>query len=216
MNIEFGNLYVIAAPSGTGKTTLVKALLESTPSMTVSISHTTRPRRPLETHGVNYYFIEDSEFHQMIDRFDFLEHATVFNHLYGTSRQWVEQTLARGLDVILEIDWQGAQQIQQLVPECISIFILPPSLNELSQRLLTRNQDKPEIIKQRLADVREATTHIHDFDYVVVNDNFDVALNDLTTIVKAGRLLQKRQTRRFASLLKELSQIDMPTDTDKK
>lgn len=203
-----GNLYVICAPSGTGKTTLVKALIDSIPNITVSISHTTRPKRPAEIHGVNYYFIDETEFHRMIDHHDFLEHATVFNHFYGTSHTWVEQTLASGVDVILEIDWQGSQQIQRLLPDCISIFILPPSLNALAERLLLRNQDKPDIIQQRLIDVKETTSHIAEFDYVVMNDDFNQALHDLTTIVEAGRLLQKRQTLKFSKLLTDLSHID--------
>jgi guanylate kinase len=207
MNIGPGNLYVISAPSGTGKTTLVKALIESTPGVTVSISHTTREKRPGETHGINYYFIDKSQFHSMIDQHEFLEYATVFNNFYGTSRRWVEQTLAQGQDVILEIDWQGSQQIYRLFPECIRIFILPPSLRALSERLLNRNQDRAEIIKERLADVRESTSYIHEFNYVVMNDDFDVALKELQTIIYAGRLLQKRQTQKFSSLLTELTTL---------
>lgn len=210
-----GNLYVVAAPSGTGKTTLVRALIEAVPGITVSISHTTRPKRSAEMHGVNYYFVEETEFHRMVERGEFLEHAKVFNNLYGTTRKWVEETLARGLDVILEIDWQGAQQIQHLFPECISIFILPPSLQALSDRLFHRNQDKPEIIRQRLADVREATGHIKDFDYVVMNDEFTHALHDLKTIVESGRLLRSRQTKIYASLLDGLCHMgDQVTHPD--
>src|SRR5579872_3072043 len=122
-----GNLFVVAAPSGTGKTTLVTALANTCPNITVSISHTTRPKRPAENHGIDYYFIAESEFQEMINRHDFLEYAYIFGNLYGTSRAWVEETIARGIDVILEIDWQGCQQIQKLFPDCISIFILPPS-----------------------------------------------------------------------------------------
>lgn len=203
-----GNLYVVAAPSGTGKTSLVKALIESLPYITVSISHTTRPKRPAEAHGVNYYFIAETEFRDMIAKGEFLEYANVFDNLYGTSRKWVQETLARGLDVILEIDWQGAQQIQHIFPDCISIFILPPSLQVLADRLLHRNQDSSGVIQQRLADVREATSHISDFDYVIMNDDFDQALHDLKIIVEAGRLLQSRQTKQFAKLLDELSHIE--------
>lgn len=206
MNKGRGNLYVISAPSGTGKTSLVKALIETIPDITVSVSHTTRPKRPAEVHGINYYFIDESEFQRMIKDDEFLEYATVFNNHYGTSRKWVEETLAKGLDVILEIDWQGSHQIQE-ISKCTSIFILPPSLAELSQRLLNRNQDSPEIIKQRLADVREATSHIHNFDFVVMNQDFDTAINDIKTIVEAGRLLQKRQTQKYAKLLVDLSHI---------
>lgn len=205
-----GNLYVVAAPSGTGKTSLVKALLEAVPNITVSISHTTRPRRPAETHGINYYFIDQAEFQRMISEEEFLEHATVFGNLYGTSRKWVEETLAKGLDVILEIDWQGAQQIHYLIPECTSIFILPPSLPVLAERLLLRNQDSPEIIKQRLTDVHEATSHINEFNYIVMNDNFDKAVHDLSEIVLAGRLLRRRQTQKYAKLLDELKLMHIP------
>lgn len=202
---ELGNLYVISAPSGAGKTTLVKTLVDSLPNITVSISHTTRPKRPAETHGVNYYFITEPEFHQMIEHDDFLEYANVFSHIYGTSRAWVEETLQRGMDVILEIDWQGAEQIQQLIPTCISIFILPPSLEALSQRLTLRNQDNPDIIVNRLADAQETISHVTQYDYVVLNDDFNTALNDLKTIVLAGRLTQERQIKKLAPLLTELA-----------
>lgn len=199
-----GNLYVISAPSGAGKTTLVKALVESLPGITVSISHTTRPKRPAEVHGVNYYFIGKDEFNQMVEHGDFFEHATVFNNSYGTSRAWVEETLARGLDVILEIDWQGCQQIQELFPECICIFILPPNFEALATRLNLRNQDNSDIIKQRLTDAKAATSHIYEYDFVVLNDNFDVAVNDLKSIVLAGRLLQRTQTIRHSELIIDL------------
>ena len=201
---ESGNLYVISAPSGTGKTTLVKTLVDSLPNITVSISHTTRLKRPAEVHGVNYYFINENEFKHMIQHGDFLEHAIVFNNMYGTSRSWVEETLRRGIDVILEIDWQGAQQIQRLIPACISIFILPPSLDALSNRLMRRNQDKPEIIRKRLADAQETISHVSEYQYVVLNDDFEAALEDLKTIVLAGRLVQSRQTKKLSPLLKEL------------
>lgn len=204
---ESGNLFVISAPSGTGKTTLVKTLVDSLPNITVSISHTTRAQRPAEMHGVNYYFIEKAEFLNMIEHDDFLEHASVFNNLYGTSRSWVQETLKRGIDVILEIDWQGAQQIQRLFPDCISIFILPPSLAALSQRLKQRNQDNEDIIRKRLADAQETISHVAEYDYVVLNDYFETALNDLKTIVLAGRLVKRRQIKKLAPLLTELSTV---------
>jgi len=202
---EIGNLYVISAPSGTGKTSLVKTLVDSIPTISVSISHTTRPKRPAEEHGVNYYFIDKNEFLRMSEHHDFLEYATVFNNLYGTSRSWVESMLNRGIDVILEIDWQGALQIQQLFSDCISIFIVPPSLDALSQRLLQRNQDKPDVIRKRLADAQETLSHIFNYDYVVLNDDFETALNDLKTIILAGRLTKQRQIKKLAPLLEELS-----------
>lgn len=203
-----GNLYVVAAPSGTGKTSLVKALVDSTSGITVSISHTTRPRRPAEVHGVNYYFIATEEFQRMIEHGDFLEHANVFGNMYGTSRNWVSETLSKGTDVILEIDWQGAQQIHHLFPESTSIFILPPSRAALADRLLNRNQDKPEIIKQRLADVREATSHISEFDYVIMNDDFEKAVHDFKTIIESGRLKKRNQVQKYAHLLDELRHMD--------
>ncbi len=203
-----GNLFVIAAPSGTGKTTLVKALVDSMPGVTVSISHTTRLKRPQEQDGVNYYFIANDQFHEMIAHQDFLEYATVFNHLYGTSRTWVQQTLEKGLDVILEIDWQGCQQIKKLFPQCISIFILPPSLDDLSERLQLRNQDHPNIIKQRLADVKETISHIKEYEYVIVNAVFNQAVVELKTIIDATRLLQKKQVIKYETLLSDLIKIE--------
>jgi guanylate kinase len=200
-----GNLYVISAPSGTGKTTLVKALVDSMSGIMVSISHTTRAQRPAEKNGVNYYFITSDEFQKMTDHNDFLEHATVFDNCYGTSRRWVEETLASGKDVILEIDWQGAQQIHNLIPHSTSIFILPPSVHDLYERLIKRNQDNHEIIKQRIADVRESTRHIAEYDYIVINDDFEMALHDLKVIVEGGRLKQRRQILKFANLLTSLT-----------
>jgi guanylate kinase len=202
---EPGTLYVISAPSGTGKTTLVKALVESMTGITVSISHTTRAKRPAEIQGLNYYFTTAAEFDEMIQHNDFLEHATVFDNSYGTSRRWVEDTLSKGQDVILEIDWQGAQQIQLLFPDSISIFILPPSVTDLYERLIKRNQDKHDIIRQRIADVRESTRHIAEYNYVVINDDFTAALSDLQIIVQTGRLTQKRQIIKFSKLLEQLT-----------
>jgi guanylate kinase len=202
-----GTLYVVAAPSGTGKTTLVKALIESLPNITVSISHTTRTARPAETHGFNYYFIDETEFQRMIEHQDFLEHAMVFNNRYGTSRSWVEKTLAQGIDVVLEIDWQGCEQIQRLFPDCISIFILPPSLTDLAKRLRDRAQDSAEVIQQRLADARETVSRIHNFDYVVMNADFDTAVDDLRAIVRANRLLQKKQPIDLDKLLSEFTMV---------
>lgn len=199
-----GNLFVVAAPSGAGKTSLVSVVVESLSRITVSISHTTRSKRPGETHGTNYYFIDKAEFQRLIDHNDFLEYATIFDNFYGTSKSWVEQTLAKGIDVILEIDWQGHQQIKRLFPHAISIFILPPSLQALEQRLITRNQDHPDIIKKRLADAQETTSHIYEFDYIVVNDDFSEAKQELSTIIQACRLLQKRQAGKYASLITDL------------
>ncbi len=204
---QTGNLYVIAAPSGTGKTSLVKALRDSMNNLAVSISHTTRPIRPGEKDSVNYFFVTKATFHDMIERGEFLEHAHVFDNCYGTSRRYVEEMLGKGVDVILEIDWQGHQQIKKLFSHSISVFILPPSLNDLRDRLIKRNSDHANIIEKRLADVRETVSHIDEFDYLVMNDDFDLALRDLMTIVSAGRLLARAQHRKYAGLIDDLSQI---------
>lgn len=202
---DIGNLYVVAAPSGTGKTTLVKALVDALPKLTVSISYTTRPQRPCEVDGINYHFIDKNEFERMIGHGDFLEHATIFEHFYGTSKSWVEKMLAQGYDVILEIDWQGHQQIKALFPHSLSIFILPPSLEDLRDRLVKRNQDHPDIIEQRLEDAKQTISHLKEFDYIVINDDFNHALHDLTTIIEAGRLLQKRQLAKYKPSLDYLN-----------
>lgn len=202
---DWGNLYVIAAPSGTGKTTLVKALIDDMPKITVSISHTTRCKRPTELGGKNYHFVTKDEFEKMIQHGDFLEYATIFDNYYGTSKTWVEQTLRKGIDVILEIDWQGHQQIKKIFPETISIFILPPSLDDLRNRLHKRNSDHPEIIQMRLADAKATLSHIKDFDYVVLNDDFERALHDLKVIIQAGHFLMKRQAEKYATLLENFA-----------
>jgi len=202
---DIGNLYIIAAPSGAGKTTLVNALTDTLSGLTVSISHTTRAKRPGEEHGKNYYFVSKKEFERLIEHGDFLEHATIFDNLYGTSKKWVEDTLASGVDVILEIDWQGHQQVKKLFPDAISIFILPPSLTALKKRLVTRNQDDAQTIEKRLADAKETTSHIPEFDYLIVNDDFEFATHDLCCVIEAGRLSAKRQAAKFKKKIAELS-----------
>lgn len=202
-----GNLYVIAAPSGAGKTSLVKKLTETIKDVCVSISHTTRPIRPGEQDGVNYFFVPKLQFTNMIEHGDFLEHAIVFENLYGTSKKWVEDTLRMGTDVILEIDWQGYQQIKKLLPSAIGIFILPPSMDDLRERLITRNQDNQDVIEKRLADVRETVSHIDEFDYLVINDDFDKAVQDITTIIDAGRLLVSAQREKYKGLIAYLAGI---------
>lgn len=201
---DIGNLFVVAAPSGAGKTSLVKALVDSMPNITVSISYTTRNKRPGEVDGINYYFIDRPEFERLIDHQDFLEHAVIFENYYGTSKSWVENTLAKGIDVILEIDWQGHQQIKRLFPNAIGIFILPPSLHDLQNRLINRKQDHADIIQKRLADAHETVSHLHEFNYVVVNDEFDKALHDLQIIVKASRLSEQRQAAKLVQLIDNL------------
>jgi guanylate kinase len=178
-----GKLFVIAAPSGAGKTSLVKALLERMPELHVSISHTTRNKRPTEQAGREYYFVSVSEFEGLVDRGEFLEHARVFDNYYGTARQPVEAELAKGQDVVLEIDWQGAQQVRKALPECQTVFILPPSRRALEDRLRNRATDSDEVIERRLRDAVGDMTHWREFDYVVVNDNFEHAVGDLIRIV---------------------------------
>lgn len=197
-------LYIICAPSGTGKTSLVAALVESLPSLEISISHTTRPARPGEKDGINYHFINSSTFQSMIDHEDFLEHALVFDNQYGTSKSFVEKKLNQNIDVILEIDWQGAQQIRKRFKNTVSIFILPPSLAVLNQRLRARGQDSETVIQRRLADAKNEIQHYHEFDYLVINDNFEIALNDLKAIVRANQLstcIQKQKNAQFIAQL---------------
>ena len=181
-----GRLFVIAAPSGAGKTSLVRALMEREASLRFSISYTTRKQRPTEQHGRDYFFVGRDEFDLMVANGEFLEHARVFDNDYGTARWQVEEALAAGQDLILEIDWQGAALIRAALPECISIFILPPSRPELERRLRGRGTDAEEVIRRRLRDAASDMTHWHEFDHVVVNDNFDRALGELQDIV-AGR-----------------------------
>lgn len=188
-----GTLYIISAPSGAGKTSLVKALLESTDGIRVSVSHTTRPMRPGEVDGKDYHFTEVESFKSRIDSGDFLEYAEVFGNFYGTSRSAVQEMLAQGLDVILEIDWQGAAQVRKLIPEALSIFILPPSREELERRLRGRGTDADEVIARRLGEAVNEMGHYGEFDYLVFNDDFDTALAELRTIVLARRLRSEAQ-----------------------
>ena len=178
-----GRLFVIAAPSGAGKTSLVRALMERVPALRFSISYTTRARRPTEEHGRDYFFVGKDEFARMVGAGEFLEHATVFDNSYGTARRQVEHSLADGQDLILEIDWQGAQQVRRALPECVSIFILPPSRAELERRLRGRGTDAEEVIQRRLRDAASDMTHWREFDHVVVNDDFGRALGELEAIV---------------------------------
>ncbi|HVN43047.1 MAG TPA: guanylate kinase [Steroidobacteraceae bacterium] len=178
-----GRLFVIAAPSGAGKTSLVRALMERQPALRFSISYTTRPRRPAEQHGRDYFFVSHAEFERMVAAGEFLEHARVFDNCYGTARRQVEQSLAAGQDLILEIDWQGAAQVRRALPECRSVFILPPSRAELERRLRGRATDAEEVIERRLREAAAEMAHWREFDYVVVNDDFSSALNDLEDIV---------------------------------
>lgn len=202
--VEKGTLYVISAPSGAGKTSLVAAMLKQDPVLGVSVSHTTRGMRSGEQDGVNYHFVDRPIFEAMIGRGEFLEHADVFGNYYGTSQLWVAETLAHGRDVILEIDWQGAVQVRRLMPECVSIFIVPPSASALRSRLTGRGTDAPEVVERRLKEAREECSHALEFDYLVVNDDFGSALADLMSVVTAQRLRVTAQEARYADLLTEL------------
>ena len=190
-----GRLFVIAAPSGAGKTSLVRALMQREPGLSFSISYTTRSQRPNEVHGRDYFFVSRDEFDRMVQARQFLEHATVFGNSYGTARAQVEQSLASGQDLILEIDWQGAQQIRAALPECCSIFILPPSRAELERRLRGRGTDTEEVIIRRLGEAADDMAHWREFDYVVVNDVFDRALDELSEIVQGRDPPEARRDR---------------------
>ncbi|TBU80205.1 guanylate kinase [Pseudomonas daroniae] len=204
MSTTTGTLYIVSAPSGAGKTSLVKALIDSEPRIRVSVSHTTRTMRPGETDGVNYHFVAREQFHAMLDKNAFLEHAEVFGNLYGTSQAWVEQTLAEGFDLILEIDWQGAEQVRRLMPQARSIFILPPTQEALRHRLTNRGQDSGEVIEQRMREAVSEMSHYIEYDYIVINDDFSHALSDLKSIFRANQLLQPAQQQRHLGLLNEL------------
>ncbi len=199
-----GQLYVISAPSGAGKTSLVKALLESTPNLEVSVSHTTRDIRPGETDGINYHFVDESQFESIRDADGFFEWAQVFGNFYGTSSQAVQEKLADGIDVILEIDWQGARQVKALVNTAISIFVLPPSTAALRRRLTDRGQDNDEIIEGRMQAARDEIGHYSEADFIVLNDEFETALHDLQSIVRAQRLSQEVQSRELTGVIADL------------
>lgn len=200
-----GVLYVISAPSGAGKTSLVKALVESIPNLCVSISHTTRPKRPDEIEGVNYYFISKQKFESLIKAKAFLEHAQVFQQdYYGTNAAFVEEKLSQGIDVILEIDWQGAAQIRKAFQKAVTIFILPPSCDALKERLQHRASDNETVISKRMTEAKSEMSHYHEFDYLIVNDQFDTALADLKTIVQCRRLRQTYQQKKYAELIQRL------------
>lgn len=187
-----GHLYTVSAPSGAGKTSLVNALVKDMPRLSISVSHTTRKMRPGEQDGVNYNFVDKDEFQSMIAAGDFLEHAEVFGNFYGTSRSWVQETLTRGTDVILEIDWQGAEQVRSLMPETVGIFILPPSRQVLRERLTNRGQDEEDVINARMAEAKAEISHYAEADFLVINDDFDQALTELRDILLLkGQKLEK-------------------------
>ena len=199
-----GTLYIVAAPSGAGKSSLVNALLEREPGIVLSISHTTRQPRPGDVDGQHYHFVNRGVFERLVADGAFIEHAEVFGNFYGTSRAAVEPLLAAGRDVLLEIDWQGAQQVRKANPDCVSVFILPPSREELERRLRTRAADSAVTIARRLAESREEIAHAGDFDYIVVNDEFADALTELRAIVTSRRLRSQAQCVRHAALIEDL------------
>jgi guanylate kinase len=196
-----GTLYIISAPSGAGKTSLVKAVLPQLSNIKLSVSYTTRPARKGEIEGVNYFFVDEAKFAQMVSTESFMEYATVFGYHYGTSCEWVAETLAAGTDVILEIDWQGARQCRIFHPDSVLIFILPPSKAVLQQRLEARRLDSPEVIKRRLSEAAKEVSHSHEYDYIVINDDFSQALAELQAIFVANNLKTQRQLAKNRSIL---------------
>jgi guanylate kinase len=199
-----GNVFIVCAPSGAGKTSLVKALLAREPGVRLSVSHTTRARRAGEEEGRDYHFVTPEQFARMRDRGEFLESAEVHGNLYGTSQPWIEKQRKEGCDILLEIDWQGAQQVRRLIPDSIGIFILPPSGEVLRQRLTDRRQDSPDVIESRLRAARGEIAHIAEFDYVIINNGFDQAVDDLVAIVRSARLRLGPQSHRHNELINSL------------
>lgn len=199
-----GTLFIISSPSGAGKSSLIKALLERPSAdgkLQVSVSHTTRAVRPGEVDGIHYHFIGQSEFKELIERGAFYEWAEVFGNYYGTSREWIDEQLAKGIDILLDIDWQGARQIRAQSPSAKSIFILPPSREELERRLNARQQDSAEVIKSRMDKAVSEMSHYNEYDYLLVNDHFDQALNRLSAIIEAERANTDKQAIRYQDLL---------------
>lgn len=188
-----GVLFVLSAPSGAGKTSLLRALVEQNARVSVSISHTTRPPRPGEKDGVHYHFVDISTFEQMVESGEFIEHARVFDNLYGTSATSVRHALSQGTDVVLEIDWQGARQVRHHFPDAVSVFVVPPSLEELRRRLSARGQDSVEVVERRMGDALRELSHYAEYDYVVVNERFEEALRDLQCLLRAEHLRRSRQ-----------------------
>lgn len=203
--MTLGNLFIITAASGAGKTSLIKALLAKDAHLKLSISHTTRKPRPGEVDGSDYHFVDDASFLRMLGEAQFLESAEVHEARYGTSQATVDGPLNAGFDVILEIDWQGAEQVRRLYPKAVSIFVLPPSVETLAHRLNTRGQDSSETIAKRVAAAREEMRHVSEFDYVTINDDFAIALQDISAIIRAQRLASAVQLQRYASLISTLT-----------
>lgn len=199
-----GNLFVVAAPSGGGKTSMVRAVAQRLASLEISISHTTRPIRPTEKANVDYFFVSEAEFMAMAAKDAFIEYAKVFDYYYGTSIEQIKNRLEAGIDVLLDIDWQGAQQIKQLFPAAIGVFVLPPSLEELKRRLEARKRDNAEIIDKRMAQAIDEMRHYNAFDYVIVNDVFDRACDELCAVITSNRLTLERQSIKVGDLISNL------------
>lgn len=199
-----GNLFIVCAPSGAGKTTLVAELLKADPLVHLSVSYTTRKPRAGEVDGRDYHFIEQAKFHEMAAAGDFLESAHVHGNYYGTCQRWIAKQRTAGNDILLEIDWQGAAQVRKMIPDAIGIFILPPSFEALMSRLNTRAQDPPDVIARRIAAARAEISHVTEFNYVIINDKFDEAVQDLVSIVRARRLLAENQLARHSELIKRM------------
>ena len=199
-----GHLFIITAASGAGKTSLVKALLGLDNQVKLAVSYTTRKPRANEIDGIDYFFVDDATFNQRLAHGDFLEYAEVHGAKYATSQSQVEQALSHDFDIILEIDWQGAEQVRRIMPLATSIFVLPPSINALEQRLNTRGQDSSEVIARRIAAARDEMSHVSEFDYVTINDSFEVALGDIMAIIRSHRLTCSVQSERHAQLIKTL------------
>ncbi|TDI81653.1 MAG: guanylate kinase [Betaproteobacteria bacterium] len=204
MTTTLGNLFIISAPSGTGKTSLVKALLQTDIDLSLSVSYTSRSVRPGEVEGRDYYFVERRIFKRMLENGEFLESAEVYGNFYGTSQKWIDKTIVSGQDILLEIDSQGAQQVRRFFTNTVSIFVLPPSLEVLETRLRNRNQDCQEVITLRMAAARQEISHISEYDYVIINENLDKALRSLACIIQAERLRIAAQLVRFHDLVTRL------------
>ena len=200
-----GNLFIVTAPSGAGKTSLVRELLERDGRVRLSVSYTTRAARPGEEDGRDYHFVSREQFTAMRDAGEFLESAEVYGNFYGTSEQWIRSAMAAGDDILLEIDWQGAAQVRRLCPQAIGVFIVPPTLDVLHQRLTGRGQDSSDVIERRMAAAREDISHVGEFDYVIINDDFSVAVEDLSAVFRAQRLTASRQLARHAQLFTQFN-----------
>ena len=199
-----GRLFILSAPSGTGKTSLTKSLIQKNINLSLSISYTSRRMRPTEVEGHDYFFVERNIFEQMLEDRELVESAEIYGNLYGTSRKWINESINSGKDILLEIDGQGARQVREIFSDVVSIFVLPPSLVVLENRLKDRNQDSKEVIAKRMAAAKEEISHVSEYDYVIINDNMDVALGDLVSVVQSERLRAPVQLARYHNLVTEL------------